>query len=274
MNNRRWVWWILLLWCPFSGHAAFERLVTGGRHAGVAGASAALAGDPWGMFANPAGILGLPGCTIVTSVCPSIYGIPELRHLAVSAILPLSWGSIGVAGTTLGVDGYRETTASLVIASPLGPAFGCGIRMNSLWLGITSYGSTVVPTFDAGLQARITESFSVGFLLENVTGARLGIQKEALPRSVEFGLSIVSSDLGVQAHASAVKELSGPLDWRMGVSFTPYECLTLRTGISTEPALLCGGLGLTVAPVTLDYAVSHHWQLGLTHHVSLGFSIE
>ena len=272
MNKRRWMWWILLLCCPLGGHAAFERLVTGAHHAGVAGASAALAGDPWGMFANPAGILGLPGCTIITSVSPSIYGIPELRHHAVSAVLPVSWGTIGVAGTTLGVDGYRETTAGLVVAFPLDPAFGCGIRVNSLWLGIASYGSTVVPTLDLGLQARITESFSVGFLLENVTGARLGIRKEALPRSVEFGLSIAPSGLGVQACASAVKELSAPLDWRMGVTFAPYECLTLRTGISTEPAFLCAGFGLTVAPVTLDYAVSHHWQLGLTHHVSLAFS--
>jgi len=268
------VWWILLLWCPLCGYAAFERPVSGAHHVGLAGATATLSGDPWGMLANPAGILGVHGWTIATSATPSMFGIPELRYLAAAAVLPVSWGTIGAAGTTFGVDGYREITAGVAVAFPLGPAFGCGIRVNALWLGIASYGSTLVPTCDVGVQARLADFFSVGFLLENVTGARLGAQHETLPRSMEFGIGLASSDLGVQAYASAWKELSGPLDWRMGVSFAPYECLTLRTGISTDPALLCAGFGLTVAPVMLDYAVSHHWQLGVTHHVSLALSLE
>ncbi len=274
MTAHQYVCGSLLFLFPFSADAAFDRLVTGGRQAALAGATVALARDPGGGFGNPAGLLGLPGFTVAATVSPALYGIEELQHAAASAVLPVVWGAIGVTASTIGISGYRETTAAVTLAVHCGRGAGLGFRLNTLWLGITGYGNTMVPACDAGFHYVVTQSFAIGCLLANVTGTRLGPQQEALPRSLECGFAFAPPDSPVMVCAAAAKELLSPLDWRIGVAYGPYDCLILRTGISTEPAFLSGGFGIVVAPVVIDYAVTHHWQLGLTHHVSITVAFE
>jgi len=105
-------------------------------------------------------------------------------------------------------------------------------------------------------------------------GACIGVDSEALPQSLECGFIFTSTATNVTVCASAVQELLTPVDWRLAAAYSPFDCLAVRTGLSTDPALLCGGIGLVAAPVAIDYAVTHHWQLGLTHHVSVTFSID
>jgi hypothetical protein len=171
--------------------------------------------------------------------------------------------------STVGVSGYHETALGLSFASPLGERWDAGIRVNALLLSIDGYGAAALPTCDAGVRVRVTESLAFGLLMTNVAATALGVKREALPRSIECGFSFKSSEHNILLCASAAQELLSPLDCRIGIAYAPYECLEIRTGVCTDPGLLCAGFGLVLGPVSVDYAATHHWQLGLTHHVSV-----
>jgi hypothetical protein len=64
------------------------------------------------------------------------------------------------------------------------------------------------------------------------------------------------------------------VEWNAGIEYSALPGFRLRTGISTEPALVCAGVGASVAPVTFDYAITHHWQLGATHQFSVSVAFD
>lgn len=269
MKRLRFIACVLAVGLPLCARGAFEGIAAGGVEVGLAGATVALRTGRPAANGNPAGLSGISGFTLTASACPALFGIQELSSVASSAGLALPWGGIGGSAWTLGLPGYRETTASLSCAYDGEPGWTAGIRVNLLVLSIAGYGSTAVAAYDAGARVECLESIAFGVLLTNIGGTRIGEQQESLPRSLECGFSYAPDGSGVLVCASAVHEFLSPVDWRLGVAYSPYECLVLRTGISTEPSLLCGGFGVALSPVSIDYAVSHHWQLGLTHHVSV-----
>lgn len=273
MKGLRYIALSLAIALPLCARGAFEGITAGGPEVGLAGATVALRAGQGILHSNPACLAGITGFTLTASACPALFGIPDLRCMISTAGLPVPWGGIGASVSTLGLPGYRETTAALSCACGEGSAWTAGIRVSLLFLTIGGYGTTVVPAYDAGAQIECLESLAFGVMLTNVGGARIGEQREALPRSLECGFSFCPDGSGVLICASAVHEFLSPVDWRLGLAYSPYQCLVLRTGISTEPALLCGGFGVVLSPVSIDYAVSHHWQLGLTHHVSVTLTL-
>ncbi len=273
MKRLRFIASVLAVGLPFCARGAFEGIAAGGLEVGLAGATVALRAGRATANGNPAGLAGISGFTLTASACPALYGIQDLGYIISTAGLALPWGGIGASASTLGLPGYRETTASLSCAYGGEADWTAGIRVNLFVLSIAGYGTTTVAAYDAGAQIECLESIAFGVLLTNVGGARIGEQQETLPRSLECGLSYAPDGSGVLICASAVHEFLSPVDWRLGVAYSPYECLVLRTGVSTDPSLLCGGFGLVMSPVSIDYAVSHHWQLGLTHHVSVTLAL-
>lgn len=258
---------------PLHSYGAFERLTLGGAGAALAGATVALDTQGDGTLDNPACFAGVRGFIFTTTACPALFGMPDLRVIRSSLGVGVPWGGVGISASMLGVPGYTETTASLSAAYEDLSGWRAGIRINLLMLSIDGYGSAAVAAFDAGVQVRCAESVSLGVMLANVGGACIGEGREALPQALECGVSFAPPESGVLLCASAVHQLLAPLEWRLGLSYAPCECLVLRTGISTEPALLCGGFGVVLSPVSIDYGVSRHWQLGLTHHVSVALTL-
>ena len=264
---------VLSVAIPLCARCAFEGITAGGPEVGLAGATVALRAGQGILHRNPACLAGITGFTLTASACPGLFGIPDLRCMSSTAALGVPWGGVGASVSTLGLPGYRETSASLSCAYGKGTAWSAGVRVSLLFLTIGGYGTTLVPAYDAGAQIECLESLAFGVLLTNIGSARIGKQREALPRSLECGFSFSPDGSGVLVCASAVQEFLAPVDWRLGLAYSPYRCLVLRTGVSTEPALLCGGFGIVLSPVSMDYAVSHHWQLGLTHHVSVTLTL-
>jgi hypothetical protein len=181
----------------------------------------------------------------------------------------MPWGAIGASVSTIGLDGYRETDAALSLAWAFGPESGAALRIHALFLSIAGYGTAVVPACDAGVQLGLTDGLVFGCLLNNVMGARIGVDNEALPQSLECGFIFTSTATSVTVCASAVQELLTPVDWRLVISCSIASC---TNRVSTDPALR--GDGPVMAPAAIDFAVTHHWQLGPTHHVSVTFSID
>jgi hypothetical protein len=149
-----------------------------------------------------------------------------------------------------------------------------GLRVNAFVLKIAGYGSAFTPTCDAGIRFVLSDRFAMSCLLVNATGARIGSSAEALPLVLSLSCEFVPPATGLSCYAACSRELLTPVEWNAGIEYSALPGLRLRTGISTEPALVSAGLGVTVAPVTFDYAVTHHWQLGATHQFSVSVAFD
>ena len=119
---------------PLCARGAFEGITAGGPEVGLAGATVALRAGQGILHSNPACLAGITGFTLTASACPALFGIPDLRCIASTAGLAVPWGGIGASVSTLGLPGYRETTASLSCAYGEGSAWTAGIRVSLLFL--------------------------------------------------------------------------------------------------------------------------------------------
>lgn len=263
---------ILLL--PARGTAAFESDHPGARAAALGGSALTLRGDVVAGSMNPAGLSGLRGVSITAWSVPSLFGIDGLRRMGVAAGLVLGTVPVGIAVSSLGLRGYKETSLSLAVAWPGGDRWSAGARLRLEMLGIEGYGQTSVPALDAGLTCEIADGSTLAIVLTNITATRLGMAGEPLPVSLAGGCAFSPGDAGAILYARCCQELGSPLEWDLGAEYILVPELLLRMGISSEPALLCCGFAVRLDPVTVDYALTHHRQLGGTHHVSVSISFD
>jgi hypothetical protein len=254
--------------------AAFEPFLTGPRSAGLAGAAGAAKGDLWAGSQNPAGFDGLRHLTVGVWTAPSIFGIAGLGRAGCVVGVPISGWTVGAQVSSFGLENYRETSVSLSAAAPLSSGIVLGLRINGLFLKIAGYGSAFALTCDAGIRIELADRLAMSCLLMNATGSQIGSSHEALPLVLALTCEFVSPAAGLSCYATCSRELLAPVEWNVGIEYATLPELRLRCGIGTDPALVCAGLGITVAPVSFDYAVTHHWQLGSTHHISLSVELD
>lgn len=140
--------------------------------------------------------------------------------------------------------------------------------------------------FDLGL-AREFASLAIGLAIRDLTGSALVWttgRTELIPPSVILGgawsakLPSLHAQLRVMADFSSRFESRGQaeaihtgalsIDPRLGAEYIISDVLALRAGLLGEN--VTAGAGISVSPVTLDYAFQAHEELGNTHRVSLG----
>lgn len=259
---------------PSRGGAAFEPFLAGPRLAALGGAAGAATGDIWTGSQNPAGFDGLACLTVGVWTSPSIFGITGLGRTGCAAGLPVGWGTAGMQISSFGLTRYRETELSISAGAPVATGVTFGLRVNGRFLKIAGYGSAFAPTCDAGIRIVLSDRFAMSCLLVNATGGRIGTSGESLPLVLSVACEFVPPATGLSCYAACTRELLTPVEWNAGIEYAALPGLRLRTGFSTEPALVCAGLGVTVAPVTFDYAFTHHWQLGATHQFSVSVAFE
>jgi hypothetical protein len=264
----------LSLLLPSACPAAFEPLVTGARSAALGGSALALHGDLIAGAVNPAGLAGLRGPAVAAWATPSLFGIEGLNRTGCAAGLPIASVPVSLSVSTLGLRSYKETSVAFSAAFATGASWAAGVRLRLEMLSIEGYGQAAVPALDAGFSCTVLPGCIVAILLANAGGARIGKSEESIPQSLSFGCVWAPGPADVAVYARCAKEILSPLEWNLGVEYAIIPGFMIRTGFSTEPSLLCGGFGIHVAPVLLEYGVAHHWQLGETHYFSVSFDFE
>ena len=265
---------LVALLCPSRGFTAFESLVPGARAAALGGSALAVEGGLVAGAINPAGLRGLRGLAIAAWTVPSLFGIEGLSRMGFSAGVPIASVPIALSVSTLRLRGYYETSLSLAAAISGGGAWAAGLRLRVEMLGIEGYGQTSVPALDAGVSCAIAPGYSIALLLTNASAARIGAAGEPLPLSLAVGCAYAPGGTGATLYARCSKELLSPLEWNLGAEYVVVPEFTLRLGMSTEPSLVCGGVGIHLAPVAVEYGLTHHRQLGETHYLSVSIDLE
>jgi len=262
----------VLLLAAERGYPAFEQLAMGARPAAMAGAYVGFAQGPEGLLVNPAGIAAATGLTGVAFFSRP-FGLKQLDASGFSLFYPLRYGGVGAAARFFGRSPYQEQVFSLGLGMVVTAHVYVGASGHLFHLSIASYGSASTAGLDLGVLMTVTYNVRWGVTVHNVNRPRIGECKEQLPQVFATGVSITLAPPLVVT-VDLYKDVRYPAELRIGGSYRPLAPLALRCGLQSNPGRFSGGIGLWVGLVRVDYAAGYHYDLGVTHSVSVTVGME
>ncbi|MDZ7331932.1 MAG: helix-hairpin-helix domain-containing protein [candidate division KSB1 bacterium] len=256
-----------LLFFSSTVDASFELKGSSARVQGLGLAYVGLANTPEAIFINSSGLAQLKG------FASSIYytrpfGLKELNYGSIVAMAATPPANVALGCLHFGNELYSEQSFILALARPFRNNFFYGINLHYMKLQITGYGSDFSLAFDGGFLAKLNDHLSWGFFATNITRARMGASKDQLPQTICSGFSYVPCN-DLVLNIDIFKDVNFPLELRLGIEYRLLNRLALRTGIVSEPTQFACGIGFFFSRFTVDYAMTTHQILGLSHHVSL-----
>lgn len=266
--------------------AVFEEYGPSPRIRAMGGGCSALADDGSALFYNPAGLAQLEDYQLFTSY-QRPYGLDFLEHITAGLSVPLpKYGVAGLGFQKFGVtyeghDLESEKTFSFAhgltlmkdIHSSL--SLGYAFHMYSLEMGTSvegqPLGSAQTLGMDLGVLAILRTRTRMGAVMRNFNRPRMGQgYREDLPRYLSLGVAYqpypgVVTVLDLNKRFGHDTQMNGGLEARVA----PFAAV--RFGVQTKPDRLMGGVGFNYQGVYLDYALTNHSVLPLTHQFSISY---
>lgn len=230
----------------------------GARGAGMSGATAAMPGDAWALFANPADMSSKNEASFYVM---RNFGLSALTDYAFELSHHTKAVTIGLAGHTYGFKLFRQSEFRVGInKSILNIRFGLAVNYINYSLP-EPYGSAGTMGVNLGLAAPLAKGLWLGAWAENINQPEIGKNKEELPQALAIGFSyrITSKALYL---LECYKDIDFPVSIRSGLEFSPVGVLRLRAGIKTHPESFSLGLGIEQKGFRIDFAAVHHMILG------------
>ncbi|NOZ60234.1 MAG: hypothetical protein GXO74_00985 [Calditrichaeota bacterium] len=252
---------------PYSTFAGFELTPQGARAAAMGMTTAAMKNYPESIFSNMSGLADFNQRAISFSYSRP-YGMKELDLAAFTGILPTKWGALGIGFSNYGFELYQEQSLLFSFSRQIFGNFSLGANVHYMKLQIKDYGSDFALAFDVGFLAPLTDHINWGFYCANVNHARFRYNKDHLPQNFSTGISY--QPLGnLLINIDIFKEVTFPAELRTGFEYVFGNKVMLRSGVISDPAHYCFGLGFHLRGVICDYGVTFHPDLGVTHQFSL-----
>jgi hypothetical protein len=244
----------------------FAQTNPGARQISLAHSDVALSNDVFALFGNPAGLSQINSSEFGIFYSPSPFNLTELSNGFLAYTQPTTFGNLSIGAMAYGFDLYKENRILIGYSNQISKNMLIGITTFYHSLSIKRYGSESQFNFSLGGLFFLDNNFSLGFALHNPlrysentfklsSSYRMGITYKPIKKtSLNFALS---------------KDIDYPFSFHFGVEYPLVKFLNIRIGIQNEPNLYNGGIGLNYSFFSLNYAVSSHQELGLTHQFDL-----
>ncbi|WP_147372267.1 PorV/PorQ family protein [Mariniphaga sediminis] len=258
-----------ILWIISFHSAAVGNHPVGGRSLGLSHASVSFT-DPWAVFNNQAGMVGLPGFS-AGFFYESRFGIDLLSLTAGTIILPHREGAFGISFSQFGSGTFKENKYGFAYARRFSEKWSAGIQLD--------YFSQTFPensrakgfaTFEGGLLFHPSEKLSLGAHIFNPVSGGIETPEGKQKMLVTFRAGgHYWFDQSVMVAFEAQKEEQYPALYKSGIEFYPVEKLALRFGVSGKPFKYTAGVGYQTGNISADLGFSYHGNLGVTPSVSV-----
>lgn len=251
-------------------YAQIENTPLGGRALGLANASVTLQ-DPWALWNNVAGIANLEEKHVFIAY-DNRFGIGPFQTFGFGAVLPSKYGSLGLSISRFGDNLYNEPKIGLGYAYEI-DRVSLGLKVNyvqSNTEGLNSAGAIII---EFGGIVELTDQLTFAAHGYNLNQAELQAEfeeDERLPTILKAGIAykpIEELFLSIETE----KDIDFPATFKAGVEYRIIENLFLRTGIQAEPFNNHFGIGFSPKKFIFDYALTTRDELGISHHISIGF---
>jgi hypothetical protein len=260
--------WLVIVVFSATAYGAFELDCMGPRATALGGGGAALTGDGWAGFRNPALIVDGQGG--MAGSWSQQFGLPELSREAVAADLKFRCGNFAVLGGTFGSDLYRETQFGLAAAKRLHPKLAAGIEIGGRWLDIEKFSAAHALSVTAGLLLEPMRGLAAGIVWRNLNEPRLTGYVDRLPSSLTFGLAGTLTKDAVLT-ADIIQDKRFPAEVRVGAEASVMDALRLRVGMRAEPVRPSAGFDIQWRQWRFHYGGDLHPDLGASHEMGLEF---
>ncbi len=249
----------------------YAQSIPGARQIALAHSDIALSDDVFSLFNNPSGLAQLNSREIGFFYSPSPFGIEELANGYLAYSEPTSLGNFSLGAVTYGFDLYRENRFLLGYSNKVSDQLLLGITTFYHSINIKRYGSASQINLSVGGLFLLQNIFSLGFSLHNPL--RFSDSEITLPTSYHFGITYQPFER-TSLNAALSKEIDFPFSFSFGIEYPLIKVLVLRFGVQNEPVLYNGGLGIIYSYFRLNYSISSHQELGLTHQFDLIISFD
>ena len=249
------------------------QMMAGAKQISIANSGVALSNDVFAIFNNPAGLTQMNWREIGVFYSPAPFGFKELANGFIAYNEPLSFGSISFGAMTYGFDLYKEDRILLGYSCRFYNNFFLGLAFNYHIVSIKNYGNKSVLYFSLGGLSYITPDIRWGFFVYNINRASFVDEDDQIPTVFNTGFSYnIIPELSVNAELE--KDIRYTASLRFGIDYYIIDNFALRTGFSNEPSVFSAGIGINYSFISLDYAVTNHPDLGLTHQAGILISFQ
>ncbi len=260
---------ILTIFLPFNKLlAGFPLDQPSSRAASLGYASTGLL-DGWSLFYNQAG-LGYQEYSWIGVHHENRFITPELSFSAIGALLPVNTGTLGLSIKRMGFNQFNQTKAGLAYGMKLLPTLSAGVQLNVHHVYIAGeYGSTSTFTAEGGILYNPSPNLYIGLHILNPTRSRIQ-EDERIPTILNLGLAYNLGEM-VLITTGIEKNLDAKHSFKAGIEFTPIKNLSFRTGLASNPSLICFGVGYQIGPIQMDMAFTRHEYMGYTPHFTAAY---
>ncbi len=236
----------------------------GARQAALSLSNISSNNDLFSVFNNPAGLGLVKKSEIGFFYSPAPFDVKELSNAYAVFCEPTSYGSFSGGLSIYGFELYKETKFIFGYSNKIGENFivgGAAIYKN---ISIKNYGTKGVLSFNFGGIANVTEQIGLGFVIENATRSTLGNESNQIP-TIFIGGVHFKPNKDFTFSGAIKKELGFNPSIRLGTEYSMLDFIQFRFGASNEPNNYSGGFGIVFQFLQIDYAITSHTDLGLTH---------
>lgn len=242
----------------------------GARAIGMGDASVTLSGF-WSAFQNTAGIAKSNQIETGASY-ENRFGMEGFNFMAAGVTAPISIGNLSLSAFRFGDDLYNEHKVSLGYATKIG-IIQLGGRVNYLQYHILDFGTKNTYSVDFGGIATLTPQLIVGAQALNISQSTISKEDEQMvPTLLKLGLSYRPKDY-FMLNAEIEKDIQKESIIKVGAEYNFLEKFYLRSGIQSAGFQTFYGLGFKYLSLQWDYALSNHSELGMSHALSMRYSI-
>lgn len=265
---------ILLFSClSFTTYAWNDNQNSGAASMGMANASLMMK-DVYATANNPAGLAYLNDFSAGTFY-QSRFLVPGLANKTLTIATPSKLGSFGIMANSFGMKNYAENKFAISYARDFASTIAFGVQLNYLNTVIgDGYGKAGAIAAEAGLQAKITNSLSIGAHLFNPTRTRISNNSnERIPSIYKIGLRYDFSEKFLVCVEGEKNSAIRKGVYKAGLQYNFYKSFYLRTGFSSNPTLSSFGIGMDLKGIAADIAMSYHSVLGVSSGLSLSYTL-
>ncbi len=260
------------------------------------GSNIALSSDGSSLLLNPAAMSTVTNGFVMAST-QRIFNQSFLPYnvLTTGLDLPGGFGKLGLSFESMSVS-YLEENLSGETAVGLSHAFTLQKdRISTLNMGYTlkfmnvdygqsagisgtgadgmDLGSASAFGVDIGFQATLSKRHWLGVVVHNINRPQIGsgATTSMLPRDVQAGFSYAPTRQVITSFA-LVSSPDHASEFHAGLQYALNPYLSLRGGIQSNPNRFGTGFSFKAKDIALDYALSTHPILPVTHQFSIAYA--
>ncbi|MDX2360407.1 MAG: hypothetical protein QNK23_06350 [Crocinitomicaceae bacterium] len=242
----------------------------GARSMSLANASTTI-DDVWAYHNNPGALGAVEEFTAGISY-ENRFLLKELQSQGIAVAIPLKVGVISIGGHLYGYNRFRSYKAGLGYSMRLAKKIYAGVQLN--YQGITlsdGYGSRGNLTAEAGIYAKITDKWKLGFSVFNLNRAKLSdYEDDRFSTIMRLGSSYTFSKK-FTVLLEAEKALEHRFRFKAALEYQVIDKLYIRGGVATAPLEFSFGLGYHMKKIHIGFGTAYHQYLGWSPHFSLVF---